>query len=85
MTTPALRLRAALAALGWSQRELARRLVHDERTVRRWAGGEYPCPEPVLTWLEDGARRVAPVTAAWLSEAPRPGRSNAARRGPHAV
>jgi transcriptional regulator with XRE-family HTH domain len=75
--TPAQRLRAALAALGWSQRELARQLAQDERTVRRWAAGEYPCPEPVLAWLE------APVVAAWLSEAPRPGRANASRRGPH--
>ncbi len=50
--TPAARLRAALDALGWSQRELARRLVQDERTVRRWASGEHPCPEAVLAWLE---------------------------------
>jgi ribosome-binding protein aMBF1 (putative translation factor) len=83
VTTPALRLRAALDALGWSQRELARRLVLDERTVRRWALGEYQCPEPVLRWLEDGANTIAAVTAAWLSEAPRPGRANASRRGPH--
>ncbi len=80
--TPALRLRAALGALDWSQRELARRLAQDERTVRRWIAGEYPTPEPVLAWLEDGARRTAAVTAGWLSEAPRPGRANASRRGP---
>jgi transcriptional regulator with XRE-family HTH domain len=85
VTTPALRLRAALDALGWSQRELARRLALDERTVRRWSGGEYPVPQPVLAWLEDGARRTAAVTATWLSEAPRPRRANASRRGPHAA
>ena len=64
--TPATRLRAALCVLGWSQRELSRRLVQDERTVRRWASGEYPCPEPTLEWLE--------CAAAWLADNPAPGR-----------
>lgn len=46
------RLCDALYALGWSQRELSRRLAQDERTVRRWAAGEYPAPPAVLAWLE---------------------------------
>lgn len=61
------RLRAALHALGWSQRDLAKQLVRDSRQVRRWGAGEYPVPPPVLAWLE--------TLAAFHRSNPPPGRS----------
>lgn len=50
--TPAARLEAALDALRWSGRSLAAVLRLNERTVRRWAAGEYDPPPAVLAWLE---------------------------------
>lgn len=64
--TPPDRLRTALHVLGWSQRDLSRRLVRDERTVRRWASGEYEAPLAVLAWLER--------LSAFLGANPPPGR-----------
>ena len=52
--TTITRLRHALAALGWSQRDLARHLGYDDRTVRRWLSGAYEPAEGVLEWLERG-------------------------------
>jgi len=40
---------------GW-QSKLARELVRDIRTIRRWKSGESPVPEVVQEWLE---KRVA--------------------------
>lgn len=51
--TPSTRLRAALKAVRWSQRELSRAVSYDERTVRRWASGEYAVPPDVLEWIEE--------------------------------
>lgn len=48
------RLRHALTTLGWSQRDLARHLGYDDRTVRRWLSGAYEPAEGVLEWLERG-------------------------------
>jgi transcriptional regulator with XRE-family HTH domain len=52
-------LRAALAALGLSQLEAARRLGVDGRTVRRWVAGDRRIPGPVVelvrTWLARAA------------------------------
>jgi transcriptional regulator with XRE-family HTH domain len=45
----------ALATIGWSQRELARRLGIDEATVRRWARSATPVPRPVAAWLRQAA------------------------------
>ncbi len=45
------RLRAALAALRWSQRGLADALGCDDRLVRRWASGAASVPPEVATWL----------------------------------
>lgn len=45
------RLRECLAALRWSQRELAACLSCDERRVRRWAAGTYEIPPRVALWL----------------------------------
>ncbi|HXT81359.1 MAG TPA: helix-turn-helix transcriptional regulator [Acetobacteraceae bacterium] len=56
-------LRAALHALGWSQRNLALRLDMDERQVRRWAAGEYPVPQRVADWLTGMARYADAQTA----------------------
>ena len=41
--TPA-QLRARLAALGWTQRHLAKMLGVTERTVSRWLAGSTPVP-----------------------------------------
>ena len=52
-------LRAVLAAAGLSQRGAARMLDIDERTMRRYAAGEWPIPRTVqfsvnyLLWLKE--------------------------------
>jgi hypothetical protein len=45
------RLHEILAALHWSQRDLADWSGYDERQVRRWAAGAN-IPLPVAAWLE---------------------------------
>jgi len=45
----------ALAVIGWSQRELARRLGVPESRVRRWARGTLPVPQAVAAWLRRAA------------------------------
>jgi len=47
--------RECLALLDWTQRGLARQLGYAEGTVRQWARGALPIPEPVSNWLEDRA------------------------------
>jgi transcriptional regulator with XRE-family HTH domain len=54
----------ALRTIGWSQRELARRIGVDETRVRRWARGAAPVPEDVAAWLASAA--------AWHAEHPPP-------------
>lgn len=44
-------LKAALAAMNWSQRELARRLDLDPDTVNRWATGRVPVPGYAVEYL----------------------------------
>ena len=46
------RLRVLLDRIGWSQRELARRVGYDERQVRRWAAGAT-IPDDIAAWLEE--------------------------------
>lgn len=41
----------ALAALGWSERELARQLRRPVSTVRRWTDGSARMPEAIREWL----------------------------------
>jgi DNA-binding transcriptional regulator YiaG len=52
-------LRAALARLGLSQSEAARRFGVNARTVRRWIVGDRPIPGPVIelirTWMAQRA------------------------------
>ena len=43
--------RDAIAALGMTQRDAARALEVDERTVRKWALGERSVPGPVRVAL----------------------------------
>lgn len=50
--TISARIHAALRDIHWSQRAAAWFLRVDERTMRRWAAGEYPMPESSLAWLE---------------------------------
>lgn len=52
MTTPALRLAAALKALHWANTALAAELRRDEKQVRRWLLGTAVVPEDILEWLE---------------------------------
>jgi len=65
--------RACLDTIGWSQRNLARRLaIHHTRT-ERMATGRYPVPPEVATWLRvmaafhsshmlpDGWRLIDPI------------------------
>lgn len=54
-------LRACLAALGWSQGELARRLECRIELVQRWARGAegYAVPAGVASWLHELAKCVA--------------------------
>jgi hypothetical protein len=41
----------SLYGAGW-QSKLARDLVRDIRTIRRWKSGESPVPKVVVEWLE---------------------------------
>ncbi len=50
------RFAACLHALDWSQRGLARSLGLHDSSVRRWASGRYPIPEPIAAWLDTLAR-----------------------------
>jgi transcriptional regulator with XRE-family HTH domain len=80
-------LRAALAAIGWSQTDLARELGCSDRLVRRWAAGAqgYAIPGPVAAWLLDLAachvKRPAPKdwqTRRGVANEPIPSRTPAA-------
>jgi transcriptional regulator with XRE-family HTH domain len=57
-------LAEALRTIGWSQRELARRLGVDETRVRRWARDAARVPDDVAAWLSQAA--------AWHAEHPPP-------------
>lgn len=54
-------LPAALAAIGWTRPELARRLGVDTSTVANWVHGRYRTPPDVLAWL----MRLAVYVQAW--------------------
>ena len=60
--TPA-ELRDALARIGWSGRELARRANVADGTVRNWASGKYPIPPDVAQRLTALAAECARLTA----------------------
>ncbi|OWK39491.1 hypothetical protein FRUB_06054 [Fimbriiglobus ruber] len=38
------------------QSKLARDLVREPRTIRRWKSGESPLPKAVVEWLRDRQR-----------------------------
>jgi hypothetical protein len=46
-----------LYGAGW-QSKLARDLVRDIRTIRRWKTGESPVPKVVQEWLEKRTKRT---------------------------
>lgn len=54
--TPAefISLCESLYGAGW-QAKLARDLVRDIRTIRRWKTGESPVPQVVVEWLRKKA------------------------------
>lgn len=56
-------LPAALAAIGWTRPELARRLGVNTSTVANWVKGRHRTPPDVLDWLDAVARGVN----AWTS------------------
>lgn len=49
---------AALAILGWSLRELARRLGCDVALPARWSKGTAFVPQPIAAWLRKLAAGV---------------------------
>lgn len=65
MTTD--RLRAILAALGWSQRGLAAILGCPDTLTRGWARGRSPVPPAVASWLERlaVAHEAEPLPPGW--------------------
>lgn len=64
--TPA-ELKAALAAIGWSGRELAFRLGCHRNLPTAWSSGRTPIPAPVAAWLRKLARLHGqnPAPADW--------------------
>lgn len=46
------RLRECLAAIRWSQHDLARALDCSPRLIRRWAVGQAAVPDAVAHWLD---------------------------------
>jgi hypothetical protein len=42
----------AIYGAGW-QSKLARDLVRDPRTIRRWKAGDSPVPKVVAEWLKE--------------------------------
>ena len=56
-------LRDALARIGWSGRELARRANVADGTVRNWASGKYPIPPDLALRLTALAAECARLTA----------------------
>ncbi len=45
-------LKSAIAAIGYSQREMAAKLDIDERTMRRYIAGDLPIPRVVALAIE---------------------------------
>jgi DNA-binding transcriptional regulator YiaG len=60
-------IEAALAKLGLTQQQAARLFRHDERTMRRWIGGDRGIPQGIailLRLLLAGTISIADVQAA---------------------
>jgi DNA-binding transcriptional regulator YiaG len=71
-------LRAAITALGMSQRGLADALFMDERQVRRWFAGAT-VPEDAAAWIALAVRDLPPLYAAiddWHQKNPPPKKNN---------
>lgn len=49
---PNARLCWALDVIGWTQRELSRRVHVGERTARDWCSGRRPIPDDLARWIE---------------------------------
>ena len=47
------RLLLCLIVLGWSERDLARRVCRHQTTIRRWTDGSSIVDREVARWLED--------------------------------
>lgn len=63
------RLRECLAAIRWSQHDLARALDCTPRLVRRWTVGDIAVPSIVAQWLDRLAttHREFPPPTNWRS------------------
>ncbi len=48
----------AVYGAGW-QAKLARDLVRESRTIRRWKSGESPVPQVVQAWLRGRAKSLS--------------------------
>jgi hypothetical protein len=57
------RLNTALETIGWSARELARRLDHAHASTRQMRSGKRHVPDPLVIWIEAIAAEVGDV--AW--------------------
>lgn len=58
-------LTAALAAIGWSKREVVRRLHCDTNLPSRWSLGREPIPPKVEEWLLQCARGIVAPPVNW--------------------
>jgi hypothetical protein len=58
---PAERLKVALATIGWSSNELARRLGSDHAGTRKMTNGRRYVPDVLLAWIEPLAADMAAV------------------------
>jgi hypothetical protein len=57
-------LNEALRILGWSTRELARRVGCSPETSRRWTIGQLPVPPDIAVWVAACRDAMAPALQA---------------------
>ena len=64
---PHVRFHLYLQAIGWTGRELVRRLHCDTNLPTRWKEGRAEIPKPIMDWLGAlaGWRDVAPIPTDW--------------------
>ena len=51
-------IRYLLSEIGWSERELARRIGRPPRTVAQWCEERHPAPDWLEPWLQGVAAAV---------------------------
>lgn len=63
------RLGSAMLAVGWSAKELARRLGSDYQSIRKMATGRRHIPDTLLGWIEPLGAAVSAVPVAVIDDA----------------